>query len=156
MFNGRRRFSMGETARGSDGAHGLRAISPTERSRPVAVIYVRHASLLEHIVSRAATGPPAVLEDACQTAWAQLCARSDVEVEVSGAFRWLVVTAVREAWRSTTRNRELPVGGWLPEVDAVGELREPRGDAPDPVHVAVERDHLRRRLLVLTPRERQF
>jgi DNA-directed RNA polymerase specialized sigma24 family protein len=39
---------------------------------------------------------------------------------------------------------------------AVRELPEPCGEDPDPLVVAAERDELRRRRLVLAPRERQF
>ena len=86
-----------------------------------------------------AHAPHAVIEDACQTAWARLCARQDVEVEAPHTVRWLVVVAVHEAWRKSG-GREVTVGGWLPEVDGPGELREPCGDAPDQVAVAVSRD----------------
>ena len=96
-----------------------------------------------------AHAPHAVIEDACQTAWARLCARQDVEVEAPHTVRWLVVVAVHEAWRKSG-GREVTVGGWLPEVDG------PAVDAPDPVAVAVSRDEARRRLERLTDRERQF
>jgi RNA polymerase sigma factor (sigma-70 family) len=127
-----------------------------ERSERIAVLYERHAATVQRLVSRRANVPRAVIEDACQTAWVRLCARSDVDVEASGVLRWLVVTAVHEAWRYTSRRRELDVGGWLPDAETAGELPEPCGEAPDPLAVAADRDELRRRLLVLTPRERQF
>jgi RNA polymerase sigma factor (sigma-70 family) len=80
--------------------------------------------------------------------------RRDVEAPI--ALRWLVVVAVHEAWRYTDRRREVPVGGWLSDVDEAAELPEPGGHLADPMIVAIGRDDLRRRLLLLTPRERQF
>jgi RNA polymerase sigma factor (sigma-70 family) len=126
-----------------------------ERSQRVAALYERHAPTVERLVSRRARVPRPVIEDACQTAWARLCVRDDVDVDPSRAVRWLVVVAVHEAWRYTARRRELAVGGWLQDVDA-GELPEPPGQAPDPLSVATQRDELRRRLGALTPREREF
>lgn len=126
------------------------------RSERIAVLFEQYAQRVERVVSARASVPRSVIEDACQTAWVRLCMRNDVDVEASGALRWLVVTAVHEAWRYTGRRRELPVGGWLPDAEGVGEPPEPCGQAPDPLMLAVERDEVRRRLLVLTPRERQF
>jgi Sigma-70, region 4 len=97
-----------------------------------------------------------VIEDACQTAWARLCSRHDVDVETPGALRWLVVVAVREAWRHTDRGREVAVGGWLSGVEVAAELPEPSGQAADPLMIAIGRDEVRRRLLSLTAREREF
>ena len=66
---------------------------------------------------------------------------------------------MREAWRHTSRRRELAAGGWLPDADAPRELPEPSGEVPDPLLVALEHEHtdqLRRRLDALTVRERRF
>jgi len=126
------------------------------RKQRITALYERHASTVERLVSRRANVPRPVIEDACQTAWARLCLRDDVDIEPSSTLRWLVIVAAREAWRYTGRRRELAVGGWLPDVDATGELPEPPGPALDPLILACERDDLRRRLIVLTPRERQF
>jgi RNA polymerase sigma factor (sigma-70 family) len=69
--------------------------------------------------------------------------------------KWLVITAIRESWRCTSRRRDVAVGGWLPAGDA-HELAEPAGDTPDPSMTAAEHDEVHRRLSVLTARERQF
>jgi RNA polymerase sigma factor (sigma-70 family) len=145
VFNDRRRFSMGETAQGLE-----------RRTDQIAALYKKHAVSVERLVSRRASVPWPVIEDACQTAWGRLCSRDDVDVETSAAVRWLVVVAVHEAWRYTERGRELPVGVWLTEVNAAGELPEPSGRCADPLVVTVGRDDLRRRPLSLTPREWQF
>lgn len=126
------------------------------RSDQIAALYVKHAVTVEQLVSHRARVPRAVVEDACQTAWGRLCARHDVDVESSSAVRWLIVVALHEAWRYTERRRELPVGAWLTDVSVAGELPEPPGRFADPLRVALGRDDLRRRLLSLTPREREF
>lgn len=137
-------------------AQGARAASRCERGDRIAALYVRHGRAVERLVSRRVRVPPPVIEDACQTAWARLCSRDDVDVESSRAVRWLVVVAVHEAWRYTERRRELAVGGWLTDVTVAGELPEPSGQLADPLIVAIWRDDLRRRVASLTPRERQF
>jgi RNA polymerase sigma factor (sigma-70 family) len=141
---------MGETAQGA------RATIEGERGERIAALYARYAGSVQRLVSRRASVPWPVIEDACQSAWARLCSRDDVDVEASRVVRWLVVVAVREAWRYTERGRELPVGGWLTDISAAGELPEPSGRFADPLIVALARDDLRRRLLSLTPREREF
>jgi RNA polymerase sigma factor (sigma-70 family) len=145
VFNDRRRFSIGGTAQGLE-----------RRSDQIAALYLKHAVTVERLVSRRARVPRAVVEDACQTAWGRLCGRDDVDIESWSAVRWLVVVAVHEAWRFTERRRELPVGGWLTDVNVAGELPEQSGQLADPLIVAIWRDDVRRRLVSLTPRERQF
>jgi len=131
----------------------------TERSERIAHLYERQGATVWRLVCGGAWVPEVVIEDACQIAWARLCEHSDVTLEPRAAVSWLVRTAVREAWRHTSRRRELTVGGWLPDPDAPGELPEPCGNDADPLIVALEREHvdeLRDRLGVLTVRERQF
>jgi len=130
-----------------------------ERCRRIDTFYRRHAVTVERAVARRVRAPQAVIEDACHTAWARLCEHPDVEVEAPGAVRWLVTTAIREVWRHVSRQREVGVGGWLPETDTEQELPEPAGPAPDPLAVVVAREHhrdLRERLRRLTARERQY
>ncbi len=128
------------------------------RADRIAVLYERHATTVERQVSRRARGPQAVIEDACQTAWTRLCARTDIDTEGNSAVRWLIVTAMREAWKLSSRQREVPVGGWSPDPGE-GELPEPAGNSADPLAAAIDHAHdqeLRDRLANLTVRERQF
>jgi RNA polymerase sigma factor (sigma-70 family) len=125
-----------------------------ERSERIAALYARQAARVHRIVSARVNAPEAVIEDACQTAWMRLCSRSDVSLQERAAVSWLVITAVRAAWRHG--EREVTVGGWLSDTEHKRELPEPAGDAPDPLAVVAERDAARRALEVLTARERQF
>jgi RNA polymerase sigma factor (sigma-70 family) len=128
------------------------------REEQLAVLYERHADSVERQVANRARAPRVVIEDACQTAWARLCARADIDAVAPGAVRWLIVTATREAWRLASHRREVPVGGWCGEPQD-GELVEPIGTSGDPVAVAIDHEHsaeLRDRLTILTARERQF
>jgi RNA polymerase sigma factor (sigma-70 family) len=128
------------------------------RTERIAELYERHAASIERQVSQRARAPRAVIEDACQTAWTRLCARADVDAEARGAVRWLIVTATREAWKLSSRQREVPIGGWSSEPGE-GELPEPAGETAEPPTVAIDHEHsreLRDRLADLNPRERQF
>ena len=126
-----------------------------DRRERIGGLYKRHAETVRRTVCRRVSAPQAVVEDACQTAWLRLCARDDVALDARAAVKWLVITAIRESWRRTSRRRDVPVGGGLP-VGEGDELAEPAGDAPDPLVIAAERDDVRRRLAALTARERQF
>jgi RNA polymerase sigma factor (sigma-70 family) len=128
----------------------------TGRRARIAALFEREARRVERLVSRRARAPQAVIEDACQAAWARLCARDDVDVESPAVLRWLVVTAVHEAWRHTSGNREVTAGGFLPDPEVPGELPEPQAHGADPLAVTVQRDEARRRIGRLTERERQF
>jgi RNA polymerase sigma factor (sigma-70 family) len=139
MFNDRRRFSMGETAKGGSGAK----VHPAGRRERIAVLYGRQARRVQWIVSGRVRAPKAVVEDACQIAWMRLWLHEDVSLEDRVAVSWLVTTAVRVVWR-------------LPGTGRESELCEPCGDLPDPLDVVAERDEARRALEVLTARERQF
>jgi RNA polymerase sigma factor (sigma-70 family) len=128
------------------------------RADRIACLYERHAMTVERQVSRRARAPQAVIEDACQTAWTRLCARTDIDADGGSVVRWLVVTAMREAWKLSSRQREVPVGGWSSDP-GVGELPEPPGDLADPLAAAIDHAHyqeLRDQLATLTVRERQF
>jgi RNA polymerase sigma factor (sigma-70 family) len=142
VFNDRPRFSMVGTA----------------RADRIAVLYEREAQVVRRLVSRRANASDVVIEDACQTAWERLCAHTEVDVEAPAAVRWLVVTAMREAWLRS-RVREIPVGGWHGDAIDERELPEPASDALGPLGLAIEHEHsdeLRDRLRALTERERQF
>jgi RNA polymerase sigma factor (sigma-70 family) len=156
MFNGRRRFSMGETTRRSGGVAVAGAVAmPAGRREQIGVLYERQAETVRRLVRRRVRAPEGVVEDACQTAWLRLCAHEDVALDARSTVKWLVITAVRESWRRTSRLREVPVGGWGSDPDE-DELPEPVGCAPDPCELTVGRDEVRRRLAALTARERQF
>ena len=147
---------MGGRAGRSGGVAAAGAVAMrADRRERIGVLYERHAEMVRRMVCRRVSAPQVVVEDACQTVWLRLCARDDVALDARAAVKWLVITAVRESWRRTSRRRDVPVGGWLPEGDAT-ELAEPAGDAPDPSLIAAEREEVRRRLAALTARERQF
>jgi len=148
MFTDRRRFSMGETAR------------TASRDALVASLFARQARDVLRLVGVRVRAPHVVIEDACQTAWMRLLARSEVDVEGPGAVRWVVITATREAWRRSAQ-RETPTGSWSAGGDELrdGELPEPAGYTADPVEIAIEHEHTRElqdRLNTLTGRERRF
>jgi hypothetical protein len=77
------------------------------RGDQIAALYAEQARLVQRQVARRVNAPTAVIEDACQTAWERLCAHPDVDQNTPGAVRWLVVTAMREAWRRAG-GREIP------------------------------------------------
>jgi len=120
----------------------------------IATLYQRHAAAVRRMASRQARVPDAVIDDACQTAWTSLCEHKDVSLDDRAAVSWLVITAVRLAWRHG--RREVTVGGWLPDVEDPRELPEPPGQAPDPLALISDRDEAARALDALTVREQQF
>lgn len=151
MFNGHRRFSMGETAQGL-GAAG----SVGTRGQVIEELFERQAGTVRRLVGGRAQVPDAVLEDACQVAWERLCSHEDVSLQPPVAIQWLVVTATRVAWRDA-RRREIPAGSWQPGDEDGRD--EPPGEAADPLDVAIEREHCREladRLHLLTDRQRRF
>ena len=120
------------------------------RADQIAALYAEQARLVQRQVARRVNAPTAVIEDACQTAWERLCTHPDVEPVAPSAVKWLVVTAMREAWRRAG-GREIP-------TDPTG-LGEPVSDAPSPLEQAIARedtDELRDQLRRLTDRQRQF
>ena len=120
------------------------------RTERIAALYARNARLVQRRVARQVSAPAAVIEDACQTAWERLCTHPDVDPDTPGAVRWLVVTAIREAWRRAGA-REIPTDPH--------DLAEPTSDAPDPLEQAIANEHsheLRDQLRTLTDQQRQF
>ena len=63
-------------------------------------LYARHADLLLRIVSRRASAPQTVIEDACAVAWTQLLR---YQPERDRVVAWLVTVATREAWTLAKR-----------------------------------------------------
>jgi RNA polymerase sigma factor (sigma-70 family) len=150
MFTTEGGFSMGGQAQAAD------------RDQRITDLYEQQATNVLRLVTSRVRAPRAVVEDACQTAWTRLYEHAEVDVDGPGAVRWLVITAMREAWKLSAQ-RETPVGSWSAQaVDREfpgGELPEPAGNTPDPLDVAIEREHtreLKARLAKLTDRERQF
>jgi RNA polymerase sigma factor (sigma-70 family) len=124
-----------------------------ERRERISVLYRQHTATVRWLVARRATAPESVIDDACQLAWMRLCEHTDVGLDNERAVvGWLAVTAVREAWRYTTRRRERPVGAWLADA---GELPEPIAGGLEPLEVALVHERLRA-LASLTDREKRF
>ena len=136
--------------------------APASRADDLAVLYARHQRNVAQIVKRRVRAPGTIVEDACQTAWARLCAHPEVALEEHQALRWLVTTATREAWKTSRRvtARESPAGAFCTpgDVDA-RELAEPAAEGRDPCELAIARtEHEQRvhRLRELTDRERLY
>lgn len=130
------------------------------RHAQIASLYAQHAATIVRLVAARAWMQPASIEDACQTAWARLCAHPEVDpAGAESTIAWLVVSATREVWK-LGRNRATPAGAMIGETLDVGELAEPADSEPsDPLELAIEHDaHRQRRqlLLGLSARERQF
>jgi len=121
------------------------------REQLLSSLYAQHAGRVERLVGRQAGGD---VQDACQTAWERLLGHEEVDLQGRGVIQWLVITAVREAWKRS-RKRELPFETRRGE-DGEAESFDPAGDAPDPLAVVLQRDDARRRLARLTDREREF
>ena len=120
------------------------------RADEIAALYAQQARLVQRQVARRVNAPTAVIEDACQTAWERLCTHPDVDPGGPGAVRWLVITAMREAWRGAG-GREIP-------TDPT-DLAEPVSDAPSPPERVIASQHydeLRDQLRGLNDRQRQF
>jgi RNA polymerase sigma factor (sigma-70 family) len=132
------------------------------RSQEIAAFYERHQRSLERIVTRQVRAPGTIVEDACQTAWARLCAHPEVVLEEHAALRWLVTTAAREAWKRAERvtARETPAGAFrtTSDVDPL-ELAEPAAEHASPCDLAIahaEHEQRVHRLRALTDRERLY
>jgi RNA polymerase sigma factor (sigma-70 family) len=123
------------------------------RTDQIAVLYAEQARVVQRQVARRVNAPTALIEDACQTAWERLCTHPGVEPVAPSAVKWLVVTAMREAWRRAS-GREIPTDPTDPT-----DLGEPISDAPRPLERAIATEHsdeLRDQLLGLSDRQRQF
>jgi RNA polymerase sigma factor (sigma-70 family) len=127
------------------------------RNEGIGRLYQRSAGGLRRAVSRRVTAPAVVVDDACQTAWARLCARAEVDVEDPRVIGWLLTTAVREAWRQASRQQA--------QIEAADSDRddedglEPTAETAGPLELALEHEHTRElgeRLGVLNDRERRF
>lgn len=133
----------GETAQGLCGEAG--------RAEVIADLYHAESETIKRLVASRARAPEAVLEDACQTAWERLCCHPEVNLQRDAAMRWLVLTAIRQAWREA-RGESLA-------APSPGELPDPASESPSPLDVAITREHSRAlvsRLDRLSARERRF
>src|SRR5437588_4092218 len=107
----------------------------TEELGDIGELYSSLAGRLERIVRACVSCPDPVIEDACQFAWSRLLHHRD-RVHRDTALGWLARTAVREAFRVTTRRaRELPLedeaghpsGAWIRRrVPSPADLLEQR------------------------------
>jgi RNA polymerase sigma factor (sigma-70 family) len=87
----------------------LDSLALTDRfcATEVGDLYRRLSTRLERIVRRDVRAPDAVIEDACQFAWARLVNHCE-GVRRESALSWLATTAVREALKLLRRDdREL-------------------------------------------------
>ena len=131
------------------------AAMATRRSQQIGVLYESHHATVRRLVARRACAGSAVVDDACQTAWERLCTHDHVDLDSGSVLGWVVVTAVREAWRQVRRDRQVPVDCTL--ADMSQDL--PCAVSVDPLQVAIDHEHfrmLRERVDALTVRERQF
>jgi DNA-directed RNA polymerase specialized sigma24 family protein len=119
--------------------------------------YGERAGRLQRLVTRRATAPPQVIEDACQVAWMHLTRRPDIPLDASG-FAWLAVVATREAWTQATP-KDQPAGVFIGfDGDQPAELAEPAGPGSDPLELAIAHEGHAERLeafATLKPRERR-
>jgi RNA polymerase sigma factor (sigma-70 family) len=91
----------------SNGRWSDNAAQPPRAPDAFAELYAGRAAELRQIVRRSIRAPDAVIDDACQVAWARLLRRWG-SVRREAAFPWLVRTASRAALRSVQRSaREL-------------------------------------------------
>jgi hypothetical protein len=67
-----------------------------------ATLFATHSGTLERAVRRAVDGPDALVEDACQCAWAILLR---AQPDRATAFAWLLTVAIHEAWRLSAADR---------------------------------------------------
>ncbi len=79
---------------------------PTTATEPHTVdvddLYRRYHHQLQRAVARAVTASPALIEDACQTAWMTLLR---VQPDGHEIFAWLRIVAIREAYRLSSAER---------------------------------------------------
>ncbi|MEJ7787622.1 MAG: hypothetical protein WKF96_22695 [Solirubrobacteraceae bacterium] len=88
------------------------------RSRELAELYSEYHATLERHIAHRVNAPRALIEDACQAAWAELAARQDIALGSDHARGWLYTVAVREAWALTGECQLTdPLPHWLGQAD---------------------------------------
>src|SRR4051812_10833627 len=120
-----------------------------------ATLFATHSGTLERAVRRAVEGPDALVEDACQCAWAILLR---AQPERATVFAWLLAVAIHEAWRlSAADRRSCPLT--RSDDAALNGLKLAHADS-DPAVRALARLHARSRLravaAVLPERQRRL
>jgi RNA polymerase sigma factor (sigma-70 family) len=106
-------------------------------------LYRQLAPMLERLVARNISAPPALIEDACQFAWSSLLVRRDQVVQ-GRELGWLLTTASREVLRQLRAGRrELSID--LPDTgpaaaEAAADVT--RLTLPDPLQVVTQRERL--------------
>jgi DNA-directed RNA polymerase specialized sigma24 family protein len=130
-----------------------------QRQDAIGAFFAANADRLHTAVRASARAPEPVIEDACQTAWAILLRRPDIELTERG-LAWLSTVATREAWRLTSSARETPSGSLqttTPGDDS--ELPEPAGpharSAEEHALARIEHRERVEALKALKARERQ-
>jgi RNA polymerase sigma factor (sigma-70 family) len=131
-------------------------LSPS-RSDDLAALYRAQHRNLERIVGRQVRAPGTIAQDACQTAWARLCAHPDLVLKEHAALSWLITTATREAWKQSRRltGRESLAGFQINgDLDELADQ-----DVADPYELAIAHaEHQQRltQLRALSERERLY
>ena len=83
----------------------------------VGELYAAESARVHRAVRRGVRARPALIEDACQSAWARYLAAQD-RVNRDAAISWLIVTAIREAWRlARHEGRDLSLEALLQDTD---------------------------------------
>jgi DNA-directed RNA polymerase specialized sigma24 family protein len=140
------------------GSHGRAESSGRERRERVGAFFAAHATRLQGSVRAAARAPEAIIEDACQTAWAILLRRPDITLDDRG-LSWLATVAIREAWRQASSARETAAGGFQGACPGDGELAEPADpddrSAEQRALARIEHKERVQALATLKPRERE-
>jgi DNA-directed RNA polymerase specialized sigma24 family protein len=94
-----------------------------DRNARITALYERESENLQRTVAfRVGSADPALIEDACAFAWAQLVRYADVvDPDSPTAFWWLVTVAVREGWMqvrdATATYDDVPVEAPSPGID---------------------------------------
>jgi DNA-directed RNA polymerase specialized sigma24 family protein len=126
------------------------------RYEAITSFYGHKADELRRAVTRAVSGPEAMIEDACSYAWCQLLVHDEVVLDRHG-FGWLYCVAIREGYRLSGRARreaacgrpdQLPRQRGLAGADA-WELLERRLDHDARLSLLAEIPRRRRRLVIL-------
>jgi RNA polymerase sigma factor (sigma-70 family) len=81
-------------------------------------LFAHYHDMLLRAVSRQASAPAVVIEDACAFAWLQLLRYQPQRDNIVG---WLVTVAVREAWKLSRRQRA-EISGEVEASDAYAHL----------------------------------
>jgi RNA polymerase sigma factor (sigma-70 family) len=120
---------------------GSRKNAPTgDRNAELEQLYRRLTPTLKRLLARNISAPPAVIDDACQFAWAALLHERH-QVVAGRELGWLLTTASREALlQLRVSRRESPVDPQAPA--AVEPATVTWLSVPDPLEVIAQRQRL--------------